>query len=70
MQIPRVVFIQAVFAVRPPNAEPLLFAAEVNAYRTSVNPCGPGLEIDTFSTDLTNVDPAVKPITSAGMIRM
>jgi hypothetical protein len=30
-----------VLAERPAKAEPLLFAAEVNAYNTSENPCSP-----------------------------
>ena len=31
--------------VSPPNAEPLLLAAEVTAYSTSERPCGPLLRI-------------------------
>ena len=41
---PSVVLYQSVFPVSPPNAEPLLFAADVNAYTTSESPCGPGIE--------------------------
>ena len=36
-----VVLNQTVLPVRPPNAEPLLFAIDVNAYVISVRPCGP-----------------------------
>ncbi len=36
---------QTVFTEMPANALPLLFAAEVNAYSTSENPCGPVLSI-------------------------
>ena len=36
-----VVLYHLVFALRPPNAEPLLFAIEVNAYVISDKPCGP-----------------------------
>ena len=45
---PSVVLYQSVFPVRPPNAEPLLLAADVNAYTTSVRPWGPGFRIDDF----------------------
>ncbi|SIH63061.1 Uncharacterised protein [Mycobacteroides abscessus subsp. abscessus] len=38
------------FAVRPPNAEPLLFAPEVKAYSSSDSPWLPGLKIDVPST--------------------
>src|SRR5215469_2487297 len=44
--MPPMVLYQIVFVVRPANAEPLLFAIEVNAYMISVRPCGPGLRID------------------------
>ncbi len=40
---------QSVFPVSPPNAEPLLFAADVNAYTTSERPCGPGFRIEAFA---------------------
>ena len=32
---------QSVLALIPANADPLLLVAEVNAYSTSDNPCGP-----------------------------
>jgi hypothetical protein len=38
-----VVLYQSVFALRPAKAEPLLFDADVKAYRTSEKPCAPGL---------------------------
>ena len=47
---PSVVLNQSVFPVRPPNAEPLLFAAEVNAYTTSERPCAPGFRIEAFAS--------------------
>ena len=40
---PSVVLYQGVLAVRPANAEPLLPVADANAYRISLNPCGPAL---------------------------
>src|SRR2546421_864331 len=40
---PIVVSYQCVAVVRPANAEPLLFAADENAYNTSDNPWAPGL---------------------------
>ena len=70
MEIASVVFIHPVFAVIPANAEPLLFAADVNAYSSSLKPWGPGLRSVTFFTEPTNVDPATKHITRAGMIKM
>ena len=48
--MPSAMFMNCVFAVMPANAEPLLLPAEVNAYSTSVKPCGPGFQIDTLST--------------------
>src|SRR6185437_9467475 len=36
------VLYHGVLVVNPPNAEPLLPACEVNAYRISLSPCGPG----------------------------
>src|SRR5580704_1074488 len=47
---------------RPANADPLLLAIEVNAYMTSVSPCGPGLKIGVW--------PCLVPIDSAADVRM
>ena len=53
----------------PANAEPLLFAAEVNAYSTSDSPCGPLLSIDALGVSNDIAMPA--PIsTISGMVRM
>ena len=43
--IPKAVLYQSVLTLSPANAEPLLFAAEVNAYSTSDRPCGPEFSI-------------------------
>ena len=51
MAMPSVVFIHARVRGDPANAEPLLFAADVNAYSSSLKPCAPGLKIETLSTD-------------------
>src|SRR5205085_910497 len=59
-----VLFIHAVLAVSPANAEPLLLPADVYAYSSSLKPWAPGLKIDTFLTDPTNTDPAVKASTT------
>ena len=45
MVTPMVVSYHGVFAVNPPKADPLLPAPEVNAYRISLNPCGPGFRM-------------------------
>ena len=42
---PRAVSYQTVLTLKPANADPLLLAAEVNAYSTSDNPCGPVLSM-------------------------
>ena len=55
----------AVLTVRPPNAEPLLLPAEVNAYSTSDRPCGP-----TFSAvALRWLAEAATTATSPGQLR-
>ena len=54
----------------PANADPLLFAAEVNAYNSSLKPCAPGFQSETFFTDPTKVEMATPIITIAGMMRM
>jgi hypothetical protein len=58
--IANVVLSHDVLAFSPANAEPLLFAADVNAYSSSLNPCEPELSIEVL-TDATNVDPATNP---------
>src|SRR3977135_1162932 len=42
---PMAVLYQLVFALRPPNADPLFAAPDEKAYRISDSPCGPGLAI-------------------------
>ena len=46
---PRAVLYQTVLTLIPANADPLLLAAEVNAYKTSDSPCGPVLSIPARS---------------------
>src|SRR5947208_8500687 len=53
---------------RPANAEPLLLAIEVNAYITSVSPCGPGLKITSWPT-LVPIDNAAAVRMSTGRVR-
>src|SRR4029077_3847226 len=48
-----VVLYHMVFALIPPNAEPLLPVEETYAYRTCDNPCGPGLVIPAVPYGLT-----------------
>ena len=55
---PSVVLYQSVLPVSPPNAEPLLLPADVNAYVTSVSPCGPGLKIELFADSISTDAPA------------
>ncbi len=62
---PSVVLNQSVFPVRPPKAEPLLFAADVNAYTTSERPCGPGLRIEAFAVS-SSTETEAKARISAG----
>src|SRR5439155_4651535 len=56
---------QSVFPVRPPNAEPLLLACEVNAYVTSLSPCGPGFAIE-LSACFSTIDAPAKPRMTTG----
>src|SRR6478672_9311518 len=51
----------------PANAEPLLFDADVNAYRTSDRPCGPGLAIEERA-DAEPIAVAVPTRTRAGVV--
>jgi len=39
------VLYQGVFALRPPNADPLFAVPDEYAYNTSDSPCGPGLKM-------------------------
>ena len=43
--MPRAVLYQVVLTEMPAKAEPLLFAADVNAYSTSEKPCEPVLSM-------------------------
>jgi hypothetical protein len=45
---------QRVLVLRPANADPLFPACDVNAYKISLSPCGPGfvmLEVPKLLTD-------------------
>src|SRR5215467_2643298 len=53
---------------RPANADPLLLPIEVNAYMTSVSPCGPGLKIGVWPC-LVAMDSPVAVSTSSGVVR-
>src|SRR5215469_5895161 len=66
--IPPTVLYQYVFVVRPANAEPLLLAIDVNAYRISVSPCGPGLRIDERGDERAIDSPVAVRMTS-GRVR-
>src|SRR6266702_7529994 len=67
--MPPMVLYQIVFVVRPANAEPLLFAIEVNAYMISVRPCGPGLRIDD-SGEVVGDGQFFRPSDSPAAVRM
>src|SRR6516162_11541727 len=65
---PPSVWYQVAAVPRPANAEPLLLAMDVNAYMTSVRPCGPGLKIALWPMCVAIDSPAaVRVIT--GMVR-
>src|SRR5215469_3619673 len=66
--IPPTVLYQYVFVVRPANAEPLLLAIDVNAYRISVSPCGPGFRIDARDEGKA-IDSPVAVRISTGSVR-
>ena len=74
MATPSAVLNQGVFAVSPAKAEPLLFAADVNAYNTSDRPCSPGLKMEVFRTSARTAGiaklSAVPAKASVGVIRM
>src|SRR5207245_1430571 len=57
---PVVVLYQSVFALIPANADPLLPAADVKAYRTCDSPCGPAL-VMLEVPNLAMAEMAVKP---------
>src|SRR5512143_3658256 len=65
---PSAVLYQVVFPVRPANADPLLFAAEVNAYSTWDRPCGPGFEMAARCPGSAIASP-VPTSTTTGMVR-
>src|SRR3954452_23506817 len=67
--MPPVVLYQLVLPVRPPNAEPLLFDCDVNAYVISLRPCGPVLAIELTAVFITT-DTAVKPRMTSGTNKM
>src|SRR5262245_58940241 len=52
----------------PAKAEPLLLAAEVNAYSTSDSPCGPELSIEARAVEFA-MAMAVPTSTSVGVVR-
>src|SRR6267378_3051254 len=60
-----VVLYQRVLPVRPPNAEPLLLACELNAYVTSVRPWGPWLPRE-LSAWWSSIDAPAKPRITTG----
>src|SRR5262252_110076 len=66
--MPSVTFHHGVFALSPANAEPLLPAPLVNAYRISVRPCGPPLASDDVPY-LATADHAEKPRMISGKTR-
>src|SRR5262249_37526129 len=68
MASPSAVLYQSVFTPIPANAEPLLLAAEVNAYSTSASPCGPVLSIPARSPGSAIASP-VPTSTTTGMVR-
>src|SRR5215831_16981377 len=59
-----VMLYHCVSPVRPPNADPLLLAWDVNAYVISVNPCGPGLPNELSAKPDTAEMPANARITT------
>ena len=64
MQIAPVMLNQLVFPVSPPNAEPLLFAIDVNAYVISVSPCGPWFSSELSDECITTEMPVKSRITN------
>src|SRR5215471_15943029 len=59
------VWYQVAAVPRPANAEPLLLAMDVNAYMTSVRPCGPGLKIGAWPMWVPIISPATNTVTMA-----
>ena len=68
MAKPSATLYQGEFAPRPPKAEPLLPAAETNAYRTWVSPCGPGFEMLDVPSDGETTEMAANSSTVSGKI--
>src|SRR4029077_20197379 len=66
--MPPVTWYQVAAVPRPANADPLLLAIEVNAYITSVSPCGPGLKIGVWPC-LVPIDSAAKDRMTSGRVR-
>ena len=66
---PSAVLYQSVLTVMPANAEPLLLAAEVNAYSTSESPCGAGVEHARRVRRASAIAIAVPTSTISGVIR-
>src|SRR5262244_3213876 len=66
---PPSVWYQVAAVPRPANAEPLLLAMDVNAYMTSVRPCGPGLKIGAWPMWVPIDSPAAVRM-STGVVRM
>src|ERR1700729_2642120 len=62
------IWYQVAAVPRPANADPLLLAIEVNAYMTSVSPCGPGLKMGVWPC-LVPIDNAAKLRISTGRVR-
>src|SRR5215467_14389247 len=62
------VWYQVAAVPRPANAEPLLLAMDVNAYMTSVRPCGPGLKIALWPMWVPIDSPAAVKM-STGIVR-
>ncbi len=69
MASPPRVLKKSVLPLRPAKAEPLLFAIEVKAYKTSVRPCGPLLRIELRALRVAIAMP-VQISATAGVARM
>src|SRR6266704_5595836 len=66
--MPPTTWYQVAAVPRPAKADPLLLAIEVNAYITSVSPCGPGLKITSWPTFVPIEMPAAVRM-STGRVR-
>ena len=67
--IPSDVLYQGVFPLNPPKAEPLLATAEVKAYSTWLNPCGPAFDMAEVPK-LYKTEIAVNTRMASGNIRI